>query len=66
VGRTERVQEGHILDILVQRRRDKAAAKKFFRKPLKGLTYVPRVVVTDKLRSYEAAKREVLPRVEHR
>jgi putative transposase len=59
-------QDGNILDILVQRRRDKAAAKKFFRKLLKGLTYVPRVIITDKLQSYGAAKREILPRVEHR
>jgi putative transposase len=59
-------QEGHILDILVQPRRDRAAAKKFFRKLLKGLMYVPRVIVTDKLRSYEAAKRELMPSVEHR
>ena len=35
-------QDGHVLDILVQRRRDKPAAKRFFRKLLKGLTYVPR------------------------
>jgi putative transposase len=40
-------QEGKVLDILVQRRRDKRAAKKFFRKLLKGLTYVPRVIVTE-------------------
>ena len=40
-------QDGHILDILVQRRRDKAPAKKFFRKLLKGCRYVPRVIVTD-------------------
>jgi putative transposase len=59
-------QDGHILDILVQRRRNKVAAKKFFRKLLKGLKYVPRVIVTDKLKSYEAAKRERLPSVEHR
>jgi putative transposase len=59
-------QDGNILDILVQRRRDKKAAKKFFRKLLKGLTYVPRVIVTDKLKSYGAAKREILPGVEHR
>jgi len=59
-------QDGHVLDILVQRQRDKKAAKKFFRKPLKRLTYVPRVIVTDKLRSYGAAKQEVLPSVEHR
>src|SRR5215207_7295859 len=59
-------QDGTVLDILVQRRRNKRAAKKFFRKLLKGLTYVPRVIVTDKLKSYEAAKREILPGVEHR
>jgi putative transposase len=59
-------QEGTVLDILVQRRRDKKAAKKFFRKLLKGLTYVPRVIITDKLQSYGAAKREILPGVEHR
>jgi putative transposase len=59
-------QEGNVLDILVQRRRDKRAAKRFFRKLLKGLTYVPRVIVTDKLKSYGAAKRELLPGVEHR
>jgi putative transposase len=59
-------QEGNILDILVQRRRDQKAAKKFFRELLKSLTYVPRVIITDKLKSYGAAKREILPGVEHR
>jgi putative transposase len=59
-------QDGHVLDILVQRRRDKTAAKQFFRKLLKGLRYVPRVIVTDKLASYGAAMREILPSVEHR
>ena len=59
-------QDGNVLDILVQRRRDQQAAKKFVRELLKGLTYVPRVLGTDKLKSYEAAKRELLPRVEHR
>jgi putative transposase len=59
-------QEGNALDILVQRRRDKAAAKKFFRRLLKDLAYVPRVVITDTLASYGAARREVLPSVEHR
>jgi putative transposase len=53
------------LDILVQNRRDKQAAKKFFRKLLKGLRYVPRVIITDKLKSYSAAKAEVMPDVEH-
>src|ERR687895_2962422 len=59
-------QEGNVLDILVQHRRDKQAAKKFFRKLLKGLLYAPRVIITDKLKSYGAAKRELLPGVEHR
>jgi putative transposase len=59
-------QDGNVLDILVQSRRNKKAAKKFFRKLLKGLTYVPRVIITDKLKSYGAAKREILPGVEHR
>ena len=58
-------QDGEVLDILVQSKRDKKAAKKFFRKLLKGLQYVPRVIITDKLRSYNAAKAEVLPGVEH-
>ena len=59
-------QDGNVLDILVQSRRNKKAAKRFFRKLLKGLQYVPRVIITDKLRSYGAAKREILPGVEHR
>jgi putative transposase len=59
-------QDGHGLDILVQRQRHKKAAKQFFRKLLKGLRYVPGVIITDKLGSDGAAKREVLPRVEHR
>jgi putative transposase len=58
-------QDGDALDILVQSRRDKKAAKKFFRKLLKGLRYVPLVIITDKLKSYSAAKAEVLPGVEH-
>jgi putative transposase len=59
-------QDGTILDILVQRRRHKHAAKKFFRKLLKGLTYILRVIITNQLKSYGAAKREMLPGVEHR
>ena len=46
-------------------KRFKKAAKKFFKKLLKGLQYVPRVIITDKLRSYHAAIAEVLPGVEH-
>jgi putative transposase len=59
-------QDGNVLDILVQPRRDKKVAKLFFRKLLKGCQYVPRVIVTDQLKSYGAAKREVWPSVEHR
>jgi putative transposase len=59
-------QDGHVLDILVQSRRNAKAAKRFFRKLLKGLQYTPRVIVTDKLKSYAAAKRKILPGVEHR
>ena len=59
-------QDGAVLDILVQSRRDKRAATKFFRRLLKDLAYVPRVLITDKLASYSAAQREILPSVEHR
>ncbi len=59
-------QDGNVLDILVQSHRNKKAAKRFFRKLLKGLQYVPRMIITDKLKSYGAAKREILPGVEHR
>jgi putative transposase len=59
-------QDDNGLDILVQSRRNKQAAKTFFRKLLKGLQYVPRVIITDQLKSYGAAKRDILPGVEHR
>ena len=59
-------QDGIVLDILVQSRRNAAAAKRFFKRLLKGLQYVPRVLVTDKLGSYGVAKLELLPDVEHR
>ena len=58
-------QDGEVLDILVQPRRDRRAAKKFFRKLLRRLQYVPRAIVTDKLGSYAAAKAEVLRDVLH-
>ena len=58
-------QDGEVLDILVQPRRNKQAAKKFFRKLLNKLQYVPRVIVTDKLRSDGATKAEILPEVLH-
>src|SRR5271167_3230424 len=59
-------QHGNVLDVLVQSRRNAVAAKRFFRKLLKGLRYVPRVLVTDKLASYQVAHRELLPSVTHR
>ena len=58
-------QDGDTLDILVQKRRNTKAAKRFFRKLLKGLQYVPNRLVTDKLRSYAAAQRTTLPSVQH-
>ena len=59
-------QGGVVLDILVQARRDSNAAKCFFKRLLTGLHYEPRVIVTDKLRSYGVAQRQMLPDVEHR
>ncbi len=58
-------QDGDVIDILVQPRRDRKAAKRFFRKLLKGQCRVPGRLVTDKLRSYAAAHREVMPSVVH-
>ena len=68
-----------MLEILVQGRRNTiakrspggiaakltGAARRFFRKLLRGLQYAPRVIITDKLKSYAAAKRTILPHVEH-
>jgi putative transposase len=59
-------QDGNVLDILVQARRDHAATVTFLRRLLKRLTYVPRVVITDQLARYGAALRAILPGVEHR
>src|ERR1700733_12115584 len=59
-------QEGFVFDVLVQSRRDKKAAKRLFRKLLKKQGRAPRVLITDKLKSYAAAKREIMPGVEHR
>ena len=54
-------QTGIGLDVLVQRRRNKQAAKRVLRKLLKKQMRLPRVMITDKLASYGAAKREVMP-----
>ena len=59
-------QDGFVLDVLVQSRRDKKAAKRLLRKLLKKQMRPPRVMITDKLASYGAAKGEVMPAVEHR
>src|SRR4051812_18399513 len=59
-------QDGFVLDVLVQSRRNKQAAKRLLRKLLKRQTRVPRVMITDKLASYTAAKADVMPSVEHR
>ena len=58
--------KGNVLDVLLQRHRDTKAAERFFRKLLKKQGFVPRVIVTDKLKSYAAAKKQVLKGVEHR
>ena len=55
-----------VLDVLVQSRRDKQAAKRLLRKLLKKQMRSPRVMITDKLASYGAAKRDIMPGVEHR
>src|SRR3954467_14475831 len=59
-------QTGVVLDVLVQRRRNKHAAKRLLRKLLKSQMRPPRVMIPDKLASYGAAKREVMPGIEHR
>jgi putative transposase len=60
-------QNGVVIDILVQPKRDRLAAMRFFRRLLRATDRrPPRVIVTDKLRSYAAAKRVVLPGVAHR
>ena len=58
-------QDGDTLDILVQRRRNQRAAERFFRRLLKGQGGEPRWLVTDKLRSYDAAHRTIMPTVKH-
>ena len=58
-------QDGDVIDILVQPRRDQRAAERFFRKLLKGQEREPRRLVTDKLRTYETARRILMPSVVH-
>ena len=58
-------EDGDVLDILVQSRRNRRAAARFFRKLLKSQGCVPRRLITDKLRSYPAARRTMMPSVVH-
>ena len=58
-------QDGDEIDILVQKRKNKAAAMGFFKLLLKGLRGLPLKVVTDKLASYSAAKKELIASVDH-
>src|SRR4051794_13807588 len=59
-------RDGVVLDVLVQSRRNKKAAKRLLRKLLKRQCRAPRVMITDKLKSYGAAKKEIMPEVERR
>ena len=59
-------QDGLVLDVLVQSRRDKKAAERLLRKLLKKQRRPPRVMVTDRLASHPAARKELIPGVEHR
>ena len=58
-------QDGDVIDILVQSRRNRRAAERFFRKLLKNQGNVPFRLVTDKLKSYGAALRSIMPSVNH-
>tara|TARA_R110001583_G_scaffold25803_2_gene93360 strand:+ start:4735 stop:5178 length:444 start_codon:yes stop_codon:yes gene_type:complete len=58
-------QDGDEIDILVQKRKDKRDAMRFFKRLLKGQWMMPLRIVTDKLASYSAAKKELVPSVEH-
>jgi putative transposase len=59
-------QDGYVLDEIVQARRDTKAAKRLLVRLLKKQGLTPKRIITDKLRSYGAAKRDVMPSVEHR
>ena len=59
-------QTGMVLDVLVQSRRDKGAAKRLLRKLLKRQCRTPRVIIADKLASYGVAQKEIMPGVEYR
>jgi putative transposase len=58
-------QDGEVVDVLLQARRDGAAAKRFFKRLLRSHGGEPRKIVTDKLRSYGVAHRELMPDIFH-
>ena len=58
-------QDGEVVDVFLQRRRDGKAAKRFFKRLLKAHRMEPRKIVTDKLRSYGVAHRELIPDTIH-
>ncbi len=58
-------QDGEIVDVFLQRRRDGEAAKRFFKRLLKSHRNEPRKIVTDKLRNYSVAHRELIPDTIH-
>lgn len=58
-------QNGDVIDVLLQVRRNGAAAKRFFRRLLKKNRGEPRIIVTDKLRSYGVAHRQLMPDTAH-
>lgn len=59
-------QDGYVLDEIVQTRRNTKAAKRLLTRLLKKQGLPPKRMITDKLRSYGAARRQVLPDIEHR
>ena len=58
-------QDGEVVDVYLQAKRDGAAAKRFFKRLLRSHGSEPRKIVTDKLRSYPVAHRELMPGVIH-
>jgi putative transposase len=58
-------QDGEVVDVYLQARRDGATAKRFFKRLLRSHGGEPRKIVTDKLRSYGVAHRELMPDVIH-
>jgi putative transposase len=58
-------QDGEVVDVYLQAKRDGAAAKRFFKRLLRSHGDEPRKIVTDKLRSYGVAHRELMPDVIH-